>query len=74
MTEMDQTKRYSAEEALRHPWISRIPTDIPNTIFQNIQNTHAAENLKATMRCLIFLSKLKGREKKVPEEYSKQVK
>ena len=57
LTKFNITMRYTAYEALRHPWITRLnKTLIPMTLQDKIENMEIERNFRSKIGLMIFLS------------------
>lgn len=56
MASMHAIDRYSAEEALRHPWITRQETDIPLTYIERLNHFNQASRLRLLLLKLCCVS------------------
>lgn len=45
LVKTDPSERYTAQEALKHPWITRIPNEIPLTYYENISYEQSRSKL-----------------------------
>ena len=60
LLEFDPIKRYKANDALNHPWITRNPEDkIPQTFNEQLNTFSCINNLKKLMMISIFLNYFK---------------
>jgi serine/threonine protein kinase len=63
LTNSDPSERYSANQAILHPWITRNPNDpIPFTIKEKFQTFGKKENLAKISKLLFFLFICKKKE------------
>jgi len=53
MTNMQPLERYTADQALRHPWITREETEIPKTYLERIADYNAISQLKRLVSALV---------------------
>ena len=59
LTKFNISVRYSAHEALRHPWITRLnKTLIPMSWDDKVENMQSETNLKSKIVAMLFLSKI----------------
>ena len=58
MTNMQPLERYTADQALRHPWITREETEIPKTYLERIADYNAESQLKRLISGLVAVSTL----------------
>ena len=56
MASLHAIDRYSAEEALRHPWITRQQTDIPLTYIERLNDFNQASRLRLLLLKLCSVS------------------
>ena len=57
LTKFNITMRYTASEALRHPWITRLnKTLIPMTLQDKIENMEIERNFRSKIGMMIFMS------------------
>ena len=64
LLEVDPKFRYTADKALRHPWITRNTNDpIPETLKQSLKNRIIISKMKKTILSMIFLNHLNKRFK-----------
>lgn len=75
VTKFNIAQRYSAHDALRHPWITRInKTNIPLTLPDKMNQLEIADKLKAQLSVIYFASvvnvkqKIKGRNGNYSDE------
>ena len=60
LLEFDPIKRYKANDALNHPWITRNPEDnIPQTFHEQLNTFSCINNLKKLMMISVFLNYFK---------------
>jgi serine/threonine protein kinase len=45
LVKIDPNDRYTAKEALQHPWITRTPCTIPLTYYENLSYTRAKKEM-----------------------------
>jgi serine/threonine protein kinase len=53
MTNMQPLERYTADQALRHPWITREETEIPKTYLERIADYNAESQFKRIISALV---------------------
>lgn len=53
MTNMQPLERYTADQALRHPWITREETEIPKTYLERIADYNAESQFKRLISALV---------------------
>lgn len=58
MTNMQALERYTADQALRHPWITRKETEIPKTYLERIADYNAESQLKRLFSALVGVGAL----------------
>ena len=57
LTKFNSKSRYTAQEALSHPWITRLnKTLIPMTLQDKIENMQTEHNFRSKIRMMLFLS------------------
>jgi len=70
----DPLVRYKAGQALKHPWITRLRTDIPMNLFETIRSAKTLESLENVIKSLIFITSVRGENAKISEEYEEMIK
>jgi len=58
MTNMQPLERYTADQALRHPWVTREETEIPKTYLERIADYNAESQLKRLVSGLVAIGAL----------------
>ena len=53
------SKRYTAEEAIKHPWVTRKHTRIPKTMHEKLFDLSVQDKFRSLAKVLIFASSLK---------------
>lgn len=63
LTKFNIPMRYTAQEALKHPWITRLnKTLIPMTLQDKIENMRTEHNFRSKIGMMIFLSNVSHSE------------
>ena len=63
LTKFNISMRYTAQEALQHPWITRLnKTLIPMTLQDKIENMQTEHNFRSKIRMMLFLSNVSHSE------------
>lgn len=61
MTNNEPIDRYTADQALRHPWVSRIQSEIPKTYFEKVTEYNETSRLKALVGALVGIGAVRYR-------------
>lgn len=61
MTNKEPIDRYTADQALKHPWVSRIQSEIPKTFFEKVTEYNETSRLKALVGALVGVGAIRYR-------------
>ena len=59
MTNLEPIDRYTADQALRHPWISRTQSEIPKTYLEKITEYNETSRLKVIVWALVAMGTIR---------------
>lgn len=61
MTNKEPIDRYTADQALKHPWVSRTQSEIPKTFFEKVTEYNETSRLKALVGALVGIGAVRYR-------------
>jgi len=66
---MDPLVRYKASQALKHPWITRLRTEIPLNLFESLRRVKIYEQIDSVIKVVLFSVLSSGAKKEIDEVY-----